>query len=196
MAERGIHAAFKAQHGKQVIHIIGHRRFKRQRFVRFGVNKAQAISVQGLAGKGFDFGFHFGRARMARVAVHRVACQRMARFAHMHADLVGAPRFQAAFNIAMRLITLQNFNVGNRFFAAKFHHRHFQTIMRVAPDLGFNFAIKRHNAIGDGAVNAFHAAALQLLHQMVLRGQRFGDHHQATGVFVQAVHDACAWHLR
>ena len=96
----------------------------------------------------------------------------------------------------MRLITLQNFNVSNRFFAAKFHHRHFQTIMRIAPDLGFNLAIKRHNAIGDGAVNAFHAAALQLLHQMVLRGQRFGNHHQAAGVFIQAVHDACARHLR
>ena len=96
----------------------------------------------------------------------------------------------------MRLITLQHFNVGNRFFTAKFHHRHFQAIMRIAPDLGFNFAIKRHNAIGDGAVNAFHAAALQLLHQMVLRGQRFGNHHQAAGVFIQTMHNARAWHLR
>ena len=138
---------------------------------------------------------HFGTG-MARVAVHRIAGQRMARFAHVHADLVGAAGFQRAFDIAVVAVALQHFDVGNGFFAAEFDHRHFQAVVRVAADGGVDFAVKGHDAVGHRAVNTLDAAVLQLLHQMVLRRQGFGHHHQAAGVFVEPVDDAGARHLR
>ena len=86
--------------------------------------------------------------------------------------------------------------MGNGFFAAKRQHRHFQAVVRVAADLGFDFAVKRHNAVGHGAVHPLYRARLQLLHQLGLRRQGFGHHHQAAGVFIQPMHDARPRHLR
>jgi hypothetical protein len=42
---------------------------------------------------------------------------------------------------------------------------------------------------------ALDAARLQLPHQIGLRLERLGDHHQAAGVLVQAMHDAGPRHL-
>ena len=153
------------------------------------------MGVQGLARQLLHSFLHCGRAGVARVAVHGVACQRVAGFAHVHADLVCASRFQAAFDIAVRLIAFQHGHMGYGFFAAEFDHGHFQAVVRVAADERFDFAVKRDDAVCHSTVNPLHAAVLQLLHQVVLRGQRFGHHHQAAGVFVQAVHDAGARHL-
>ena len=41
---------------------------------------------------------------------------------------------------------------------------------------------------------ALDGACLQLAHQIGLRGQRFGYHHQAAGILVQPVHDARTRH--
>ena len=54
--------------------------------------------------------------------------------------------------------------------------------LAVAPDI----------APDDGTILAFHCAGLQLFHQTVLCRDGFGDDQQATGVLVQAVHNACA----
>ena len=85
--------------------------------------------------------------------------------------------------------------MGDGFFAAEFHHGHFDAVVRVAADLGFDFAIEGHDAVGHGAVDAFDRALLHLLHQVVLRAQGFGNDHQAAGVFVKAVDDARARHV-
>ena len=71
---------------------------------------------------------------MARVAIHRIARERVVGFAHVHADLVGAAGFQRAFDIAVCRIALQHFHMRDRLFAAEFHHRHFQAVVRVASD--------------------------------------------------------------
>ena len=97
---------------------------------------------------------------MAHIAIHRVGSQRMACFTHVHTNLMGAACFQRAFYVAMVQIAFQHFDVGNRLFAAKFHHRHFQAVVWVAANFGVDFAIKRHDAITHGAVNAFYRARL------------------------------------
>ena len=56
--------------------------------------------------------------------------------------------------------------------------------MRIASDLGFDFSVKGNNTVGDGAVDAFDRALLKLLHEGILCGQGFGDHHQAAGFLV------------
>ena len=115
--------------------------------------------------EGFDGFFNCVAAWMAQVAVNRVGGQRMVGFAHMNADLVGATGFERAFDVAVCQITFQNFDVGNGRFAAEFDDCHFQAVVRIAADLGFDFAVKRNNAVGDCAVNAFDCALLQLLNQ-------------------------------
>ena len=108
----------------------------------------------------------------------------MVGFAHMDADLVRPACFERAFDVAVGKIAFQHFDVGNGRFAAEFDDRHFQAVVRIASDLGFDFAVKGNDAVGDGAVNAFDRALLKLLHEGVLCGQGFGDHHQAAGFFV------------
>ena len=119
----------------------------------------------------------------------------MVGFAHMNADLVRAAGFERAFDVAVRQITFQHFDMGNGRFAAEFDDCHFQAVVRIAADLGFDFAVKRNNAVGDCAVNAFDCALLKLLNQGVLRRQGFSDHHQTAGFFVQTVYDARTRHL-
>ncbi|SKO04239.1 Uncharacterised protein [Mycobacteroides abscessus subsp. massiliense] len=102
---------------------------------------------------------------MAQVAVNRVGGQRMVGFAHMNADLVCAAGFERAFDVAVGKIAFQHFDVGNGRFAAEFDDCHFQAVMWIAADLGFDFAVKRNNAVGDCAVNAFDCALLKLLNQ-------------------------------
>ena len=61
---------------------------------------------------------------------------------------------------------------------------HFQAVVRIASDLGFDFAVKGDDAVGDSAVDAFDCAFLKLLHEGILRRQCFGDYHQTAGFFV------------
>jgi len=68
--------------------------------------------------------------------------------------------------------------------------------VRVAADQRFDLAVVGHHAGGDATVDALDGAGLQLLHQVGLRQQRFGYHHQAGGVFVQSVHNARAGNVR
>ena len=149
-----------------MVHIVRHRRFKGNGFAGFRVYKAQAVGVQGLArAEGFDGFFNRIATWMAQVAVNRVGGQRMVGFAHMNADLVRAAGFERAFDVAVRQITFQHFDVGNGRFAAEFDDCHFQAVVRIAADLGFDFAVERNNAVGDCAVNAFDCALLKLLNQ-------------------------------
>ena len=97
---------------------------------------------------------------MAHIAIHRVGSQWVACFTHVHTDLMGAACFQGTLHIAVVQIALQHFDVGNRLFAAKFHHRHFQAVVWVAANFGVDFAIKRHDAIAHSTVNALHRTAL------------------------------------
>ena len=130
------------------------------------MDKAQAVGMQGLArAEGFDGFFNRVAARVAQVAVNRVGGQRMVGFAHMDADLVGAAGFERAFDVAVCQITFQHFDVGDGRFAAEFDDCHFQAVVRIAADLGFDFAVKRNDAVGDCAVNAFDCALLKLLNQ-------------------------------
>ena len=102
----------------------------------------------------------------------------------MDADLVRPAGFERAFYVAVGKIAFQHFDVGNGRFAAEFDDRHFQAVVRIASDLGFDFAVKRDDAVGDGAVDAFDRTFLKLLHEGILCRQSFGDHHQTAGFFV------------
>ena len=156
------------------------------------MDEAEAVGVQGLAAELLHGFFHRIGAGVARVAIHGVGGKRVFGFAHVHADLVGAAGFEGAFDVAVALVAFEHFDVGHGFFAAEADHGHFEAVVRVAADEGVDFAVERHDAVGHGAVDALHAALLQLLHEAVLRGRGFGHRHQAAGVFVEAVHDAGA----
>ena len=77
----------------------------------------------------------------------------------------------------MGKIALQHFDVGHGRFAAEFDDRHFDAVVRVASDLGFDFAVERHDAVSNGTVDAFDGSGLQLLDKVVLRGQGFSHDH-------------------
>ena len=121
---------------------------------------------------------------MAQVAVNGVGGKRVVGFAHMDADLVRPACFERAFDVTVGEIALQHFDMCHGRFAAEFDDCHFQAVVRIASDLGFDFSVKGNNAVGDGTVDAFDRAFLKLLHEGILCGQGFGDHHQAAGFFV------------
>lgn len=78
VAQGRIQTGFQTQDGKQVVHIVRHRRFKGNGFAGFRVHKAQAVGMQGLAcAEGFDGFFNCVAAWVAQIAVNRVGGQRM-----------------------------------------------------------------------------------------------------------------------
>lgn len=179
-----------------MIYVVWNRCFKRNGFAAFRMGETQAVGVQRLTRtQTFNGFFHRVAARMARVAVNRVGGKRMVGLAHMDADLVRPARFERAFDIAVGKIAFQHFDVGNGWFAAEFDDCHFQAVVRIASDLGFDFTVEGDDAVGDGAVDAFDRALLKLPHEGILRRQGFGNHHQPAGFLVQTVYDARARYL-
>ena len=108
-----------------MVDIFRQRGFELYGFAAFGVDEAEPVGVQGLAGESVYGFFHRIGAGVARVAIHGVGDERVFGFAHMHADLVGAAGFEGAFNVAVALVAFEHFDVGHGFFAAEADHGHF-----------------------------------------------------------------------
>ena len=126
-------------------------------------------------------------------AVERVAQERMAARAQMHADLVRAAAHEAAFNQAGAAAGqgLDDPVAGARRPAAAGQHGHLLAVARAASDVAFDLAGPglRH-APDHGEVSAFDPARGELPDQPLVGALGLGGDHQAAGVLVQAVHDA------
>jgi hypothetical protein len=74
------------------------------------------------------------------------------------------------------------------------HHRHAQAVARIPADRQFDAHLRAPPPwpVGHGLVLALHFATPNHADQRIHRGPRLGHHHQATGVLVQTVDDACA----
>ena len=108
----------------------------------------------------------------------------------VHADLMRAPALELARKQGRAVQPLHDF-VGRARRLAAVGDRHAGAAPRVAPDRRIDDAFRRaHAAPCQGGVGAAHRTRLQLPHEARLRNEGFGDHQQAAGVLVQAMHDA------
>ncbi len=127
----------------------------------FGCSEFQPLRVQRLTLERAQRGDEF-RARpfrqLEQAAVLRIADQRMLHVRHVHADLVRAPGFEAAFDQGHRAEAFAHAVVGDRV-AAILAHRLFQAIVRVATDRRIDAAAGDHRAVHDRRVLAMHRRA-------------------------------------
>ena len=110
---------------------------------------------------------------------------------HVHADLVGAPGFQPAFEQRVRAEALAQAEMGDRI-AAIVAHGHADAVARMAVDRRIGGAAGHQRADHHRQVLAMHFARGQLFDQRGVRRQRARDDHDAGGVLVEAVDDAGA----
>ena len=77
------------------------------------------------------------------------------------------------------------------------NHRHAQAVARVAANGGIHglHRCALPSPLPQCEVAPAHIALGNQRHQGIHHGTGFGHHHEAAGVFVQAVHDARAGHL-
>ena len=113
----------------------------------------------------------------------------------MNPDLVGAPTVQLAMQEAVGLPHPLGREIGARLFALTVHG-HASTHPRIAPDRRINTKRFLDPAVTQRQVLALDRARGQLRHQIVIRRQGLGHHHQSRGVFVQSMHDARSRQLR
>jgi len=118
---------------------------------------------------------------------------------HVHADLVRSdlvrsPGFQSAFDQRTGNKRFQYPVVRPGRFAGP-HHGHAGTQGRMPAD----WRIHRPRALDESPrqrlIMAFDGTRLQLPRQIGLRLQRLGDDHQATGILVESMYNACPRHL-
>ena len=120
---------------------------------------------------------------------------------HVDPNLVGAARVQGALNQAALVVLVQHLDGRRGRFARlvrQVHHRHAQTVGRVTANrlLHGRGRRRRPGFVGDGQVLTLHVTGCNQLHQRVHGLACTGHHHQATGVFVQAVNNARPGHVR
>ena len=126
----------------------------------------------------------------AGFAVNRVAQQRVAQIRQMHADLVSATRFEHETEQGVALQFLDGLVVGACRAPAGVHG-HLLAVARVPRDGGVDGSgFRSDHAHGHGQIFFLELAVLQLFGEPLVRRLGLGDHHQAGGVEVQAVHDA------
>ncbi len=135
-------------------------------------------------------------------AVDGVGQQRMPQAGHVHSDLVGSSRFQAAYHFGDTAAGFHRAAPGRRVIGDgrlgrdgpfdAHAHRH----ARIAADGAVDLARGGNPAVRQGHVFAAHAARLKLAHELGLGDIVARHDHQTGGVLVQAVHDARAGDLR
>lgn len=125
------------------------------------------------------------------VAVFRVANQRVADICHMHADLVRAPREQAAFDKSAVFEPFQYVKNGRRRFAAGGYDCHFFAVDGMSADIGLDNAFfLRDIAVHERDIFLNSRLTADLFGKAVVRKVIFGDDHDAGSVLVKAVDDA------
>ena len=97
---------FLSQTGQYVFEIFGQFRVQVHRFPCAGVDELQLLGVEALTNQPL-----FGELG---VSVHLVTQQGMTDVCHVHANLVGAARFQLAADMGVASVTLQYRPVGDR----------------------------------------------------------------------------------
>src|SRR6266849_4567142 len=113
------------------------------------MHEAERLGVQGLTWKRGHLaarclGQSLAPAAAARVAVKRIANQRMAALAQMDADLVRPPSRQAAFDRGGDAVELAQHPVmGERGSSAARQYGHFLAIDRAASDIAGDLAARR-----------------------------------------------------
>ena len=127
------------------------------------------------------------------LAVGRIADERVADRAQVHADLVGAAGFEPAaqqggVGVALEHLVMRHCRPSAR------DHRHLRARDRVAADRRVDLAVARDAAVHHREVLALDAARLELAHEIGLRGQGLRHDQQAAGVLVEPMHDAGARH--
>lgn len=127
-------------------------------------------------------------------AVGLVTDQRETDMGHVHANLVGTAGFQLHAHVGVRAEALEHTVVTDRRLAAV-GYRHALAHAAVATDRRIDLAAGGHYTNHDALVDTADFTRLHLFDQLGLRLQGLGYHHQARGVFVQAVNDTGTWHV-
>ena len=109
---------------------------------------------------------------------------------HVNTDLVRPPRFQLAFHQGHRSQALQHavMRHGVFAFAAILKHLLNATIAEGSTHMARDGAILADVSPNQRPVTAIHCALKKLLAQVGQRPFRLAQHHEASGVLVQAVH--------
>ncbi len=127
-------------------------------------------------------------------AVGLVTDQRETDMGHVHANLVGTAGFQLHAHVGVRAEALEHTVVTDRRLAA-IGYRHALAHAAVATDRRIDLAAGGDYTNHDALVDTADFTRLHLFDQLGLRLQGLGYHHQARGVFVQAVNDTGTWHV-
>ena len=122
-------------------------------------------------------------------AIDRIPQYRKMLVGHVHADLVSAAGFQLHAYQRMRPKTFL-YPIMRHGFLAIGNDRHALAIDRMPPDGCLNTATGSEHAVDDRQVFTLYSARLQCLDQPFMRRQVARHYHQATGIFVEPVHDS------
>ena len=112
---------------------------------------------------------------------------------------MGAPSVQGALHPATEVIACKPSHIRARSFAGmtvQVDYSHAQTVAWIAPDGGLHRPAvgPRPGPVRQGQVLPMHCPLGDHAHERIHSGPILGNHHQATGVLVKAVHDARAGH--
>ena len=125
--------------------------------------------------------------------VHHVSQQGVAQVGHVHPNLVGAPRLQAALQVGVPGVAAQHGPVGHGEAAVLPVHRHLLPVHAVAADRGVHRArILPEAPHGNGLIHPGQGVVLELGGQGQVGPVILGGNDEPRGVPVNAVDDAGA----
>ena len=125
------------------------------------------------------------------IAILLITDDRMLDIAHVHADLMGPARLQAAFHQRIACKALDHAKMRTRFLAVFFRDGHLLTVAFIAADRCVDHAvIMCERPMHERIVQAVHPLVGQLPAQFDMRQIVFGNDQQPGRIFVDAMHDA------
>ncbi len=111
-------------------------------------------------------------------------------FRKVNANLVRAPRLEAAADEAGAAERLEQLDVGDRFLPGRGQvRRAAQAVAAVGDDARLN-GLGAHRAVGQGQVAPLYRVGAKLVGEVPLGRERAGEHEQAAGTLVDSMHDA------
>ena len=154
------------------------------------MHKRQSTGMQGLARE--------ATARLA--AINAVSHQRMTQMRHVHPNLVRTTGVQRAAHQTVRSVTIQQIKVSARLLSRvqiQIHHCHAQAIARVTANGCADLAVLAAALVfvSDSQILATHITRSNHFDERIHGAAVARHHHQAAGVFIQPVNNACTRHL-
>lgn len=153
-----------------------------------GVNEPEMRRVESLASEA-----QFGEQRLvrARLAIDRIAEQRMADMSHMDAHLMRTPGLEPTLDEGSTVQPLQRAIVGDGMLTPTLAlHRHFLAIGVRATDPRIDSPRRRGgHAADEGKITPVNAVLLELPRQTLMGPVRLGNDEEPGRVLVDAVHD-------